>query len=410
MTMSESQVVDLAPITKALGDLNTKIDGEYVKKSDVAVLQKSLNDATHEIKVLKDRELDKPGMGMFANSREFYTTLAKAWRGDETAKKAMFEEYPAKLAVYLKAASGANEAIDSQGGIFVLPEYSADLLTTGPTLANIRQFMRAIPMSGNLYRIRALVDKNHQTNPYGGITVARGPEAGTIAPSKAEWEWIELKPSDITGAAYITNDLLEDATAFASLLPPLFMGAIEFQEQADFLFTGTGAGGPLAALATQNPSLITVAKEGSQTAATINITNVLKMRARCWGYQSAFWVSSVDNIPQFATMTIGQIPVFMPNAKDGDGFDRLLGRPILYSDHAATTGTLNDLALVNGQGYLIGDRGGLKQDQSIHVRFLNNETTLRFVKRNDGQPLWRAPLTPKNGNTRSPFVNLAARG
>ena len=223
--MSEPTTPDpIAPVTKAIGDLNTRLDGEFVKKSDMQVIQKSLNDATAEIRVLRDRELDKPGMGMFTGSREFYATLAKAWRGDAAAKKTMFEEYPAKLGAYLKAPAGQNEGIDSQGGIFVLPEYSAELLRTGPTLANIRQYMRSIPMQGNLYRIRALVDKNHQTTPYGGIAVYRGAEAATMTATKAEWEWIELKPSDLTGMAVITDDLLEDATAFASLLPPLFMG------------------------------------------------------------------------------------------------------------------------------------------------------------------------------------------
>ena len=409
--MSEKDTPDPnAPILKALGDLDTRIQGEYVKKSDMQVIQKSLNDATAEIRVLRDRELDKPGMGMFTGSREFYATLAKAWRGDAAAKKTMFEEYPAKLGAYLKAPAGQNEGIDSQGGIFVLPEYSAELLRTGPTLANIRQYMRSIPMQGNLYRIRALVDKNHQTTPYGGIAVYRGAEAATMTATKAEWEWIELKPSDLTGMAVITDDLLEDATAFASLLPPLFMGALENQEQADFLF-GNGAGGPLGALSTNNLSLITVPKTAAQTAATITVANLLNMRARCWNYgPDAFWISSVDNIPQFATMTIGQIPVYTPSVKTEQGFDTILGRPVLYTEHAKTTGTLNDIALINGQGYMIGDRGGLKSDQSIHVYFTSNQTALRFKKRNDGQPLWRSPITPVSGsNTLSAFVNLAAR-
>ena len=118
----------------------------------------------------------------------------------------------------------------------------------------------------------------------------------------------------------------------------------------------------------------------------------------------------MDNIPQFATMTIGQIPVYMPSVKTEQGFDTILGRPVLYTEHAKTTGTLNDIAVVNGQGYMIGDRGGLKSDQSIHVYFTSNQTALRFKKRNDGQPLWRSPITPVSGsNTLSAFVNLAAR-
>ena len=57
--MSEKDTPDPnAPILKALGDLDTRIQGEYVKKSDMAIIQKSLNDATAEIKILREGELE----------------------------------------------------------------------------------------------------------------------------------------------------------------------------------------------------------------------------------------------------------------------------------------------------------------------------------------------------------------
>jgi hypothetical protein len=52
----------------------------------------------------------------------------------------------------------------------------------------------------------------------------------------------------------------------------------------------------------------------------------------------------------------------------------------------------------------------LKSDESIHVRFLYNERTFRFVLLNAGQPWWKSALTPKHSsNTLSPFVTLAPR-
>jgi len=46
----------------------------------------------------------------------------------------------------------------------------------------------------------------------------------------------------------------------------------------------------------------------------------------------------------------------------------------------------------------------------MHVKFITDEMTYRFIARNDGQPSWNAALTPKNGsNTLSPYVALAAR-
>jgi hypothetical protein len=46
----------------------------------------------------------------------------------------------------------------------------------------------------------------------------------------------------------------------------------------------------------------------------------------------------------------------------------------------------------------------------MHVRFLNDEQTFRWTIRNDGQPIWNAPLTPFKGtNTLSPFISLDVR-
>jgi HK97 family phage major capsid protein len=66
--------------------------------------------------------------------------------------------------------------------------------------------------------------------------------------------------------------------------------------------------------------------------------------------------------------------------------------------------------LMDMSQYLVIDKGGLQSAQSMHVRFLNDEQTFRWTIRNDGQPIWNAPLTPfKGSNTLSPFVSLDVR-
>jgi hypothetical protein len=60
--------------------------------------------------------------------------------------------------------------------------------------------------------------------------------------------------------------------------------------------------------------------------------------------------------------------------------------------------------------YIVIDKGGVQSASSMHVRFLNDEQTFRWVVRNDGQPTWNAALTPYKGSaTLSPFVVVAAR-
>ena len=56
------------------------------------------------------------------------------------------------------------------------------------------------------------------------------------------------------------------------------------------------------------------------------------------------------------------------------------------------------------------DKGGVSQASSMHVRFINDEMTFRFIFRVDGQPAWNKPVTPFKGtNTQSPFISLAVR-
>jgi len=66
--------------------------------------------------------------------------------------------------------------------------------------------------------------------------------------------------------------------------------------------------------------------------------------------------------------------------------------------------------LANWSQYLEGTYENLQSAESIHVRFLNHETTFKFWLRNAGAPWWRTVLTPKkSASTLSPFVVLAAR-
>ena len=56
------------------------------------------------------------------------------------------------------------------------------------------------------------------------------------------------------------------------------------------------------------------------------------------------------------------------------------------------------------------DKGDVQQATSMHVRFLTDEMTFRWIYRTDGQPIWHTALTPFNGpNSLSPFIALQSR-
>jgi len=108
-------------------------------------------------------------------------------------------------------------------------------------------------------------------------------------------------------------------------------------------------------------------------------------------------------------MTIGDMPVYQPDFR-GNPFGALFSLPIVPVEFCETLGSLGDIVLADWSEYLLITKGGVEEAESIHVKFLTDETAFRFIMRNNGQPLHDQPITPlKGSNTLSPFVMLAAR-
>jgi len=274
-----------------------------------------------------------------------------------------------------------------------------------------------IPMAAQTVEMDAVVDKSHATSVAGGLTVSRRAEATAGSASRQEMEKVTLRASMTFGLAYATEELLEDSpVSFVARIAGGFnqaFAAFKFNEK---LRGGGGNArlGVLTALASSSLGpTISIAKETGQAADTLLYSNVVKARARCWGYSNAIWIANPDCYPQLVALQIptgvgGQL-IYQQSIVE-DRPDMLLGRPIFYNEYAATIGDQGDLILGNWSQYMEGEYKALQSAESIHVRFVNHERTLKFFKRDTGAPSWKSALTPAKGsNTLSPFVVLDAR-
>ena len=108
----------------------------------------------------------------------------------------------------------------------------------------------------------------------------------------------------------------------------------------------------------------------------------------------------------------GGIPVYMPPGGLSDApYARIMGLPAYAIEQAQPLGDAGDIILGNFKdGYIVAEKGGMKTDVSIHVRFIYDEQCLRFVLRMDGQP-WRASsLIPAKGSeAQGHFIVTSAR-
>jgi len=313
-----------------------------------------------------------------------------------------------------KAAVGSDEQgeySDTYGGFAVPKSRAPGFLSVGFEGDPMAGLTQNVPMATPSVEIMARTDKDHSSSVSGGFTVARRAEAVAFTASRMALEMVTLKASTLVGLAYATEELLQDsAVSFAAMIDAGFrtqMGAKLLDEKI------RGEGGDQYIGALNADCAVSVSKETSQAADSINYDNVLKMRARCWGYGNAIWLANHDTLPQLAKMSLavgtGGSAVFVPG-QFGSTPDVLLGRPIIFSEYLATVGDLGDFILVNWSQYLEGTYQPIQNAESVHVRFVNHERTFKLWTRNCGAPWWRTYLTPNKGtNYLSPIVTLAER-
>lgn len=326
----------------------------------------------------------------------------------------VYDRIPSYLAPSI---SGASETVPSDGGFLVQKEFSTELIKRTYQFGELLQRIRMIPIGDNAngLKMNAVDETSRATGSrWGGVQMYWQAEADSPTSKKPKFRQMEWNLKKLIGLAYATDELLQDAAA----LEAVFMQA--FSEETAFMvengvYNGPGAGQPLGFL--NSGSLISVAKETGQATKTVVKENIDKMWARMWGrsWANSVWFINQDVIPQLQGLAqvIGTAgaPMYQPPGNmSAAPYSTLYGRPVIPVEYAQTVGTAGDIVLVDLSQYLGIDKGRMQTASSIHVRFINDENTFRFVYRFDGQPLWYTTLTPFNGtNSYSPFIALAAR-
>jgi len=327
---------------------------------------------------------------------------------DLRAKSAAAERFQQVV----NAASGGSVGIDAEGGYLVETDKASSILTTAietGVLAS-RCTQQPIGAMADSFSYLAADDRDRSTGKINGIQVYRKGEADTMtAGGKAKLKEREIRVEDMYGLVYVTNRMLRDALAMAEYTKRVLREQLAFKLDYE-IFQGNGAGQCLGIM--NSGLIVTVGKETSQTADTINATNAIKMLARFKGdISKACWFVNQDCLPQFPLMTVGNQPVFIPGGSFANApFGMLLGLPIVPIEFCKTVGDLGDIVLGDFSQYLLVRKGGVEEAESMHVKFTTDEMAFRFIVRNNGQPMHDSPITPLNGsNTLSPFVTLEAR-
>lgn len=314
-------------------------------------------------------------------------------------------------AVQLEAA--ASNYMQNQGsageGYLVPTEFSKTIWELALSDLDLLGMTNPEPTSSN-----SVFKPKDETTPWGasGVQAAWRSEASQMTATKLAMTGELMTLHELYAFCAASQELLADAPMLQDRLGRQAGRAIQWKS-AEAIMWGTGAGQPTGFMT--SPALIVQAIESGQATATIVLANLYKMLAHVLRNGGMpMWLANQDIIPQLATLTIGNVPVWIPinqglQSSPFDGF--LLGYPLKFTEHAQTLGTQGDISCVNLDGYYSAVKsGGVDFAASIHLYFDQNLTAFRWTFRMAGQPYLSKPVQPAKGSTtKSHFVTLAAR-
>ncbi|MFD0053036.1 phage major capsid protein [Streptomyces sp. NPDC127168] len=342
----------------------------------------------------------------FSNWGDFLTAT---WAGANTQ-----EAFAARSDIK-KIQNSFGSSVPADGGFLIPESLRSELLSVPMEKGLVRSRARVVPMETLMVPYPTIDSTSNATSVHGGITGYWTEEGGTLTDSAPQFGRIELLAKKLTLYSEIPNELFQDSLiSLEQFMSQSYPEALLWFEDNAFI-DGTGVGQPLGFL--NAPAAVSVAKETSQTAATIKWENIVKAYSRMLpsSIGNAVWVAHIDTLPQLATMALdvgtGGSAIWIG---DGGGEDappmRILGRPVHFTEKVSTVGAVGDINFVDLGYYLIGDRQAMQMSTSTEFKFGNDKTAMRLIERVDGTPWIKSAITPRKGsNTLSPFVKIATR-
>jgi len=306
----------------------------------------------------------------------------------------------------------------TNGGEFLLPLTQVpDIFSVSNQQPGLFQLARRYSVPGRSLRIPYLVQDE-------GTTTLNRPMAGKIANVTIVGEGSTKPTREPTfGQRLLTMYKYAAVTQFGDeLLGDDFTGELPSEVTAavggqiinklneDLTIDGTGSSEPLGAFNTNNTALIKVTRNTASSFKAVDAFNMYQ--AHTHGPNSVWMVTRNAMATLFALQTTNNTMVtWIANLRDKPQM-LLLGLPVIITDLLPALGTEGDIALVNPDFYAMGLRQALTVESSIHVAFIQDVTTYRFVARGGGIPLptstyaYKIDGSGNKVNAHSPFVVL----
>lgn len=311
------------------------------------------------------------------------------------------------------------DASDPSGGEFLLPlQQEPSIFRVENRLSGILAGARKYNAIGRSLRIPCVVQDSADggiTRPLAGIAnitiVGEGDTKPQQDPKFQQRILTIFKAAAISQIGDETmSDDLTGGQLPATVIAQVGDQCVNFANEL-LTFTGGGTTEPEGALDPSNGALIVVNRETSQS---ITTTDIFNMMAKFIGGPDGIWLHSRSAIPQLFGLALSgnTLVTFLANLNDNPGGRMLMGYPLILCDILPQLGVQGDLALVSPSFYAAAIRQQLTVQSSIHVAFVNDITTWRFLFRFGGVPIptdtyaYAGDGSGNKVNEFSPFVVL----
>lgn len=289
----------------------------------------------------------------------------------------------------LASASGLNTSTPSEGGFVVPIALAAPIMGKAFDTPVLSRVTRIPPDTAGRAYVPLLSESSRAAgSAWGGLTCNWVDEGANIAVSKPAFARLELRRKRLLGLVPIAGEMFDSAgSGLQTYLEQLFAAALRAAVEAAIV-SGNGVAKPQSLLSA--PATISVSRG---TPGDIKAGDVRGMYSRLWAPSRprAVWIAGES--AGDALMELGSD--YITFTADGP---RLLGLPLLWSEHCSAIGTAGDLMLADLADYHL-SMSDLRVEYSAHTGFDADEGTYRLLVNADGLLSWESPITPKNGST-----------
>jgi len=283
---------------------------------------------------------------------------------------------------------GQKALTTTDAGALVPIEFLATMVEFATAQSQILPKLWRLPMGGQMLRIPMLVQESGSY--FGGIVLYHPGEGGKKTPTKPVFDQIALTAKKLIGLCPITDELVMDSSInIVNYVSGLFMRAFQWQAEHEVL-QGVAANDEMAGII---PDLaINVVPRN--VPGTVTFPDLINLDSSLdENFQNLTFVTRRATVNQFRVeMQAGGAtnqPIYVEGFSTALGpimVPQLMGYPIVRTRNVPAMGIRGDIVLGDFGFYIWAVRQDMTVDQSRDFRFDYDETTLRFVVRQDGVP------------------------